>query len=601
MRFKKTNLHPVLVLLAVALVSVLFVVACGDDDEPAVSEGVGAAETAAQATEEVAAQATEEAAAQATEEAAAQATEEATAQATEEAAAQATEEAAAQATEEAAAQATEEAAAQATEEAAAQPGEPKYGGSLKIAMSAESFGLDPALFFSTVDIIMSLSFYDNLLMIQPDLSRKPMLATSWEANDDLTSYTFHLREGVKFHHGKEFKAEDVIFTYNRILDPELGSPGRPLIAGIVNMVALDDYTVRFDLDAPNAFFPDATASHIMRILPADVDVERLTLEEFGTGPFMIEEHLPDERTVVVRNPDYWEEGRPYLDEIVYQLIPEGATRDLALKNGDVDLVFQLNPQSAPGLNAHPETTVLKSSLAGGLNYALVMNNSIPPFDNLLVRKAMQAATDRETITQVASQGLGVIAYDHAIPARDPLFASQYAPPAYDPDLARSLLEQAGYSDGIDVTLYTADINAGYIELAVAFKESAAPAGIRVDVERVPADGYFYEYWSVKPLTIGSWPIEPNPDALLSLQLLGGSPWNGAHYNNPTFEELLINARGQTGEAQKETYAEVQRLLIDEVPRLVIANVPSLLGARTDVRMDPHPLGWLLVTDIWLDD
>ena len=593
MRFKKTSLHPVLVLLAVALVSVFFVVACGDDEDTAVSEDVGTAEAAAQATEEAAAQATEEAAAQATEEAAAQATEEA--------AAQATEEAAAQATEEAAAQATEEAAAQATEEAAAQPGGPKYGGSLKIAMSAESFGLDPALFFSTVDIIMSLSFYDNLIMIQPDLSRKPMLATSWEANDDLTSYTFHLREGVKFHHGKEFKAEDVIFTYNRILDPELGSPGRPLLEGIVNMVALDDYTVRFDLDAPNAFFPDATASHIMRILPADVDVARLTLEEFGTGPFMIKEHLPDERTVVVRNPDYWEEGRPYLDEIVYQLIPEGATRDLALKNGDVDLVFQLNPQSAPGLDAHPETTVLKSSLAGGLNYALVMNNSIPPFDNLLVRKAMQAATDRETITQVASQGLGVIAYDHAIPARDPLFASQYAPPAYDPDLARSLLEQAGYSDGIDVTLYTADINAGYIELAVAFKESAAPAGIRVDVERVPADGYFYEYWSVKPLTIGSWPIEPNPDALLSLQLLGGSPWNGAHYNNPTFEELLINARGQTGEAQKETYAEVQRLLIDEVPRIVIANVPNLLGARTDVRMDPHPLGWLLVTDIWLDD
>ena len=240
MRFKKTSLHPVLVLLAVALASVLFVVACGDDEDPAVSEGVGAAETAAQATEEAAAQATEDAA-QATEEDAAQATEDA---------AQATEEAAAQATEEAAAQATEEAAAQATEEAAAQLGGPKYGGSLKIAMHAESFGLDPALFFSTIDIMMSLSFYDNLLMVQPDLSRKPMLATSWEANDDLTSYTFHLREGVKFHHGKEFKAEDVIFTYNRILDPELGSPGLPLIEGIVNMVALDDYTVRFDLDAP---------------------------------------------------------------------------------------------------------------------------------------------------------------------------------------------------------------------------------------------------------------------------------------------------------------------------------------------------------------
>jgi peptide/nickel transport system substrate-binding protein len=517
-RSKKTSLHPILILLAVALVSVLFFVACGDDEEPR-----------------------------------------------------------------------------------HQPGEPKYGGSLTIAMNAEGFGLDPALGWSTIDIMMSLSYYENLLMVQPDLSRKPVLATSWEANEDLTSYTFHLREGVKFHHGKEFKAEDVIFTYNRILDPELGSPGRTLIEGIVNMVALDDYTVRFDLDAANAFFPDATASHIMRILPADVDVERLTLEEFGTGPFMIEEHLPGERTVVVRNTDYWEEGRPYLDEIVYQLISETATRDAALKSGDVDLIFQLNPQSAPGLETHPETTVLKSRLAGGINYALVMNNSIPPFDNLLVRKAMQAATDRATISQASSRGLGTIAYDHAIPSSDPRFAPQHAPPAYDPDLARSLLEQAGYPDGIDIVLYTSDIGAGYIELAVAFKESAAPAGIRVSVERVTADSYFVEYWGVKPFTVGTWPIEPNPDALLSLQLLRGSLWNGAHYNNPTFDELLISARGQTGETQKGTYAEIQRLLIDEVPRLVIANVPRLLGARTDVRMDPHPLGWLLVTDTWLDD
>ena len=87
--------------------------------------------------------------------------------------------------------------------------------------------MDPALFWSTIDIFMSLAWYDNLIMIQPDLSRKPMLATSWEANDDLTSYTFHLREGVKFHDGRDFKAEDVLFTFNRILDPSSTLRGGP--------------------------------------------------------------------------------------------------------------------------------------------------------------------------------------------------------------------------------------------------------------------------------------------------------------------------------------------------------------------------------------
>ena len=152
------------------------------------------------------------------------------------------------------------------------------------------------------DIIVTQHTYDNLVMIQPDLSLKPMLATSWEPNDDLTSYTFRLRKGVKFHHGKVFKAEDVVSTFQRLLDPELDSPARSSLSVIVDMVILDDYTVRFDLDAPNAFFVEALSLYQGRIVPSDIDPARLALEEFGTGAFTISEHLPGERTVMVRNP-----------------------------------------------------------------------------------------------------------------------------------------------------------------------------------------------------------------------------------------------------------------------------------------------------------
>ena len=205
------------------------------------------------------------------------------------------------------------------------------------------------------------------------------------------------------------------------------------------------------------------------------------------------------------------------------------------------------------------------------------------------------------ITQAAALGLAGIGYDHPITPSDPLFAPQHVPPVYDIDLASSLLEQAGYPDGIDVTLYTADIGAGYLEVGVAFKESAAPAGIRVDVQRVSADSYFGEYWAVKPLAAVVWFLEPNPDALISLQLLSGAAWNGANYANPTFDDLLIKARGQTGEDQKETYAEIQRILIEDVPSIVVTNLPQLYGARNNLRMNPHPLGWLLVDNIWLDN
>ena len=601
MRSKKTGLHPLLILLAVALVSVLFVVACGDDEAPAVSQDTGAAEAAAASAAAAQAAKAAETAAMAAEEAAAQAV--ALTAAVQAAGGAAGESEAVKAAEAAAAQAAAAAeyaaseAAALTAAAAAAAG-PKYGGTLTMATQAESFSLDPLFGYSAVDVIIHQALYDNLLMVQPDLSIKPELATAWAANDDNSSFTFILRRGVKFHHGKDFKAEDVLFTFNRLLDPVVASPAAAHFSSIENIVAVDDYTVRFDLTGPNGFFVDSLSNEAARIFPADVDVGRLVLEEFGTGPFIIEEHLPGERTVMVRNPDYWEEGKPYLDELVIQLIPEAATRAEALKSGDVDLVYLLEPQSIPSIEAHPDTMVLETASLGG--FLLEMDTQAPPFDNKLVRKAMQAATDRVAIIQATLQGRGGVGSDHPVAPSDPRFAAQYAPPAYDPDLARSLLEQAGYPDGLDVTLFTADVGPGMIELAVAFKESVKPAGIRVDVQRVSADGFWDGVWGVEPFTVAYFWGRSNPDVVLNE--LYQSEWDATNYDNPTWDELLIKARGQDLEGQKETYAEIQRILIDDVPRIVPAFMPLLYGSRTNVRgVDVHPLAWAILQDGWLDD
>lgn len=477
---------------------------------------------------------------------------------------------------------------------------PQYGGTLTVAWPAESVGLDIALSFSTVDIMQSLTWYENLLIVEPDLSRKPLLATSWEPNDDFTSWTFNLRQGVTFHHGKEFKSEDVISTYNRLRDPEVGSAAFPLLVDIVDIVAVDDHTVRFDLANPNSLFPDIAAMHYMRIVPSDIAIERLTLEAYGTGPFMITEHVPLERTVVVRNPDYWDEGRPYLDEIVYLLIGDEATREEALKNGDVDLLFAPNPQSAPSIDGHPETSVLVPSSPGGSQMQLDMNNTTAPFDNKLVRQAMQAAADRESIVRAAGAGFAEIAYDYPIAYDDPFFAKDLTLPSYDPELARSLLEQAGYPDGIDVVLQTSDVGSGYIDMAVAFAEGAAAAGIRVEVERVEPSQYWAGF-AVEPLFTVAWFIEPNPDIILTSQLQSESTTNDAHYNNPTIDELIVKARGEHGEQQRATYREIQEIIMDDVPNLGLMTLPHLLAARNHVRVDPHPLNWLPVSlyDAWL--
>ena len=205
-----------------------------------------------------------------------------------------------------------------------------------------------------------------------------------------------------------------------------------------------------------------------------MDIDRLALEEFGTGPFKIVEHLPGERTTLVRYDDYWEEGKPYLDELVVLSISEPATRDAALKAGDVDAIYRLSAQSVPGLAAHRDTRVLSASTFSYI--AMSIPHVTPPFDNLLVRKAMQAAMDRESINQAALLGMGTIARDTPFHPAHPAFAPQYAPPDYDIELAKSLLAEAGYPDGIDITLYTADTAAGMIEMSVAIRRGCCAGG-----------------------------------------------------------------------------------------------------------------------------
>jgi peptide/nickel transport system substrate-binding protein len=544
MRSKAARLHPLLVLLAVAMTSILFVVACGGGGEatsaPEVMEDTDGDEVA-EVMEE-----------------------------------------------------TED-----TEEAMA-PGEPKRGGTLTMAMYTEHTTLDPPVVgLSVMDIAITQATYDNLLMIQPDLTVKPELATHWEANDDLTSYTFYLREGVKFHHGKDFKAEDVVSTFARIQDPVLDVPIRTTFEVVTDVVALDDYTVRFDLVGSNSFFPDSLSIYQVRIIPSDIDPERFHTEVIGTGPFMLEEHLPGERTTMVRNPDYWEEGKPYLDELVIVNIPEPATRSNALQNGDIDILYRMESQSAPAIEAHPDTVVLELASPGirGVD----MDIRVPPFDNKLVRKAIQAATDREAIRQAAFLGRGGIAYDHIFPAYDPRYDPQYNPPAYDPELARSLLAQAGYPDGIDLTLHTSTASPGLLELAVALKESAAPAGININVERRPEDIYWDDVWMVEPFTVVSWFGRANVDQALSIQYHSESSWNAPRYFNDELDMLIERARGETLEEQLVTYARIQEILVDDVPRLVTTFVPTLWGARNDVRgVTPHPLDWGLIQDAWFD-
>ena len=472
------------------------------------------------------------------------------------------------------------------------------GGTLKVGMLSDHTTFDVPVIVGMPDLAAIPHMYDGLLMRNPDLTLQPMLAESWSANADGTQWTFNLRKGVKFRHGKEFKAEDVIFTFNRLFEME--SPLASVMVEPKDIVAVDDYTVRFDFDEPNAVLLEALVKYHAPITPSDVDPARFHAEEFGTGPYEMTENIIGERTVFKKNEDYWWEGHPLVDEVIFVYLPGTEARAEALKAGTIDVIFDLDMESVPGLDANEETIVVTAPSGGYLNLAMDVRE--PPFDNVLVRRALQAVTDRQAILQAAQFGRGGIAYDHPITAGDPVFNPSCKPPDYDPELAKSLLAEAGYADGLNLTLYTSESGGGaMIPLATVMKEKAAPAGINIEIKQVPETAYWSDVWLQEAFTTVWWGGRP-PYEAFSVVYASGAAWNESHWDSPEADSLLKDAQSQGNlDDQKETFGKLQCLVVDQVPRIIPVFRPVLLGMRKDVRdLEPMWDATLSLHRAWLD-
>ena len=457
------------------------------------------------------------------------------------------------------------------------------GGTLKVGMLASHVAFDPPLTLETPDINVAVHAYDTLVMRNPDLSIQPMLALSWEISDDATQWTFKLREGVTFRHGKEFTAEDVVYSIERLI--EVGSPLAATLPEDMKVVAVDDHTVRFDFSSAYAPLLDTLVKYHALMTPSDVDPERFKTETLGTGPYHMVEHVVGEYTRFERNEDYWWEGHPPADELFFIYLPDPTARVEAIKAGIVDMIFDLETSSVAALADDAEVVVKQAPGGGYMNLAMDVRE--PPFDNVLVRRALQAATDRQAILDGAQLGLGGIAYDHPVTPTDPFFNEACKPPEYNPELARELLAQAGYPDGIELTLYTATAGAAMVEMATVMKEKAAPAGIDLEIVVLSEDGYWSDGWMVKPFTTVWWGGRP-PHEAFSIVYPTGAGWNESFYSNPEVD-ALIEAGATTADvdARKQAYFDLQCLLIEDVPRIIPVFRPVVWAVRHDVRgIDP---------------
>ncbi len=471
-------------------------------------------------------------------------------------------------------------------------------GRLRIALSTLPNTLDPAIFEIIEAYPFGFAVYDALVWVDQTLTPQPMLAESWETSPNQRSWLFKLRRNVTFHHGPTLTAADVVYTFQRLLDPALGSVLQPLLRFIDKVEAVDDYTVHFQLQAANMDLPFLLAAPQARILAHSYPTELLLTQPSGTGPFLFVELLAGERITYARNPAYWAAERIQLNELQHIVIPSLSAQIAALVQGEVDLLLDVRSDAISALTANPDTAVVE--IASGRYQNLVMRASEPPFNDLRVRQALKAVTDRSTMHDQILQGRGTVGNDQPV-AQLSAFYADLPLPAYNVETARQLLAEAGYGDGLHLQLVTADISAGMVELAYTFQAMARPAGIEVDVieVKVPPDIYLSEYWGRVPFYVSFSDFRPSIYETFATAYHSWSPWNETGWSSAELDKLLDDAHRATKlERRKELYHAAQQLLMVEGAVIIPYFQPVFSAMRTSVQgFRPHPAGWVDLRDV----
>ena len=478
--------------------------------------------------------------------------------------------------------------------------QPQRGGVLRVALSDDVTTFDPAMVFSVSDVQVATLLYNALLRqleTEPGMPTYPELADAWEVNETATTYTFHLRQGVTFQHGTPFTTKDVEYTINRLLDPALGSTIGASLGVIERMELVDDFTIIFHLKEPNVtllYFLRGTGT---QIVPHDRTTEALATEPSGTGPFVLAERTPGERTVLKRNEQYWEPERPYLDEVQFPVLPEPTAQIAALTGGTVDLIFSIGVENIATLENSPDVLVLESNQG---NYPIfIMRVDQDPFTDLRVRQAFKHAVDRAALRQALMFGRGLIGNDQPIDPSNPFWAD-VQPLAYDVEKAKALLAEAGYADGLEVTLATSEIGGPRVsDAAIALQEMLKAVGVTITLDKVPANTFYTEKYMQVPFVASWWPTFGEPDVVLSLAYSSQAFYNETGWIDPKLDELIAAGRAEQDDAMRKTiYTEVQQL-ISEQGGVIIPYFAPFLQAATK-RLQGHIPGPRLVyQNLWL--
>ena len=475
------------------------------------------------------------------------------------------------------------------------------GGTVRAAVASPVGAIDPVTYYDSGSYQLVFQTAEFLCVTQPDLTLRPVVAESWAPNDDGSIWTFKLRQGVKFHNGQDFTADDVVATFDRLADPKGGSNALTVFKGLLSKGGtrkIDSHTVAFHLDTPSGSFPYSVSidNYNAVILPANYagDYEK-TFE--GTGPFRLDAYKQKVGATFVRNPDYWGE-KALPDRIEFKFYDDVQPRILALQAGDVDILDAIPLDVSQVVMNNPDINVLR--VASTAHRQLHMRCDTAPFTDKRVRQALALCIDRIKLVEGLCHGMAVAGNDSPFAPGFP--ATDKAIPQRVQDIAKAkqLLAAAGFADGFDVTLTTlrySDIP-GY---AVLFQNFAKEIGVRVSLNVEDQEKYYGKAvfgqsdWLDCPLGITDYAHRSVANVFIKSPLMSDGPWNAAHFKNATYDGLVTNyLKALDLDAQRSAASAIQTLLLDETP-IIFSYFPDLLvPVRKNVQgLPPIAAGLLL--------
>jgi len=477
----------------------------------------------------------------------------------------------------------------------------RSGGRLVFGAENEFAGFDAlkARGFAICDAIANNTVQERLFTLDEDDNLLPVLGLSAAPSSDGTVWTIKLRRGVLFHDGTAFNADAVVHHWNRILKPENRYAGRDLLTAIRSVEKADEFTIRFILNHKWLPFPRilAGARGLGTFIPSPkaVDADTQNREPVGTGPFMFKQWRSGDSFTVVRNPNYWQKGKPLLDEIVFKLIPDHQSRYASLKSGQMHMAWMDRGNIIQ--DAQKDPSLVHYQASGNGAEIFVLNTTKPPFDNPVVRRALAHAWDQQACVSMS--------YYNAIPfithpLGDAAECDDVQYPAYDPELAKQIIARIG--SPIEIECLHSDTKRGR-EQGELLQQFGKKAGISVKTTGLSFGPVIKKVYT-RDYQISTWRIPSNIDlgASLYASFHSKSRRNVTGYANPEMDELLIAQRMATDpKTREQILCDIVRLINQDAPIIFRGGQGYHILAASRVKgFVDFKNGVAQLSDLWID-